>query len=220
MLRLILVDAKIRIFAFFAHARICLFEIRFLSKCDASHLRKAKSAYKWQVFSLRPSNFSGLMTAGMVGFSTTGFSLCRSQLESVDVSLQSSVRVVSVRVVSPVDVSLPSSVRVVLVQVVSFCLLYCIILSNRRLMMTEHVDESALFTPSVTSKKKSTLPSLGDIDGDGDILKKMKPRNKHSLPPELSCLTIGIGINLCWLSRSTRPQEVPQWGKSFWLHNQ
>jgi hypothetical protein len=51
-------------------------------------------------------------------------------------------------------------------------------------MMTEQVDESALFTPSVTSKKKSTLPSLEY--GDGDILKKMKPQNKHSLPPELS----------------------------------
>jgi hypothetical protein len=54
-------------------------------------------------------------------------------------------------------------------------------------MMTEHVDKSALFTPSVTSKKKSTLPSLGD--GDGDIIKKMKPQNKHSLPLELSGLT-------------------------------
>jgi hypothetical protein len=38
--RLILIDAKIRISAFFAYAQICLFEIRFLSKCDASHLCK------------------------------------------------------------------------------------------------------------------------------------------------------------------------------------
>jgi hypothetical protein len=190
---------------------------RHVSRCwESSHVHdlwlrdlfrsRQLSAYKWHVFfttlvrllvgfsTLWVFPLVGLMTAGMVGFSTTGFSTLSVwwQLEWFSST--------------PVDVSLQSLVWVVLVQVVSFCLLYCIILSNRRLMMTEHVDESALFTPSVTSKKKSTLPSLIG-DGDGDIIKKM-------------VWQIVIVINLCWLSRLTRPQEVPRWGKSLWLHNQ
>jgi hypothetical protein len=85
-------------------------------------------------------------------------------------------------------------------------------------MMTECVDESALFTPSVTSKKKATLP-LGD--GDGDSIKKMKPWNKQSLPPEfLSGLTNRDHDKFVLVVEIDKtPTEVPRWGKSFWLHN-
>ena len=55
-------------------------------------------------------------------------------------------------------------------------------------MMTEPMDESGLFTPSVTRKKKTVLLQQDGDDGDSST-KKKKQRNKHSLPPELSRLT-------------------------------